>query len=136
MRTAASAPALALLLFSVFAIPLSAADATGHWTGQITMAGSSTPVPFVLDLKADGQTLTGMLCWRDCTADKPQSIQRPTITGDSISFSATAPGIEPPQLNFYGLITGDTIVFILSGNAPQCLGFRCEVGEATASRAK
>src|SRR5579872_7157985 len=113
MRTAAAAPLLAVLLLAAFAIPLSAADASGHWTGKITLGASTTTVPFSLDLKVDGATLTGTICLRDCTADKPQPIQNATVTGDSISFTATATGVDPPQLNFYGLVTGDTIAFIL-----------------------
>ena len=136
MRTAASASALALLLLFAFATPLSAADASGHWTGQITLGASTTTVPFVLDLKVDGTTLTGTICLRDCTADKPQSFQNAKIDGDSISFSIAAAGTDPPELNFYGFISGDAISFIISGKAPQCLGFSCEVGEGSASRAK
>ena len=136
MTTAASALALALLLLVATPTRVQADEVAGHWTGQMTVGVGAAAVPFVLDLKIDGTTLSGTFCLRDCTTDKPQPIQNATVNGNSISFSATATGLDPPQLNFYGFISGDSIAFILSGKVPQCLGFTCQVGEASATRSK
>ena len=136
MRTALSALALALLLLVAAPTGVSADDVAGHWTGQMTVGAGAAAIPFVLDLKIDGTTLTGTFCLRDCTTDKPQPIQNATVNGSSISFTVTATGLDPPQLNFYGYNDGTTIEFILSGKGPQCLGFDCQVGNASATRSK
>ncbi len=134
MRTVAAT--LVLLLLAAFPSPLSADDLTGHWTGQMTVGIGAAAIPFALDLKLDGTTLTGTFCSKDCTTDKPQPIQNAKLDGDSIFFTVTALGLDPPQIDFHGLISGDTTEFILSGKAPQCLGYNCQLGDATAKRAK
>jgi hypothetical protein len=67
---------------------------------------------FVLDLKADGAKLMGTMgfCKSDCG----------TPAGKLM--------IED------GKVDGDSIQFVVSGKAPDCGGFECQIGQGSAIR--
>jgi hypothetical protein len=126
---------LILLLLAAISTPLSAADASGKWTGQMVIGMDAKTIPFVMDLKLDGSTLTGTFCFRDCTGNK-QPIQNAKIVGDVVSFSIVTDTSDVPQFDFQGTISGDEIKFIIIGNAEQCGGSSCQIGTASATRPK
>ncbi len=114
---------------------LSAADITGKWTGQMVIGMDAKTIPFVMDLKLDGSTLTGTFCFRDCTGNK-QPLQNAKIAGDAISFSIVTGTSDVPQFDFQGTISGDEVKFIISGKAEQCGGSSCQIGTASVTRTK
>jgi hypothetical protein len=63
-----------ILLVTVFAATMMAADATGTWTGTLTKVPSQEPGPAHLVLKQDGAKLTG-------TAGPDESKQHPIENG-------------------------------------------------------
>lgn len=126
-----------LVLIIIFAIltPLSAADVSGRWTGQMVLGPMGKTIPFVLDLKLDGSTLAGTFCFRDCAGDK-QPIQNAKINGENISFSVVTDASDLPRIDFQGTISGDSIKFVLNGSPADCLMASCQVGDGSATRSK
>jgi hypothetical protein len=126
---------LILLLLAAISTPVFAADVSGKWTGQMVIGMDAKTIPFVMDLKLDGSTLAGTFCFRDCTGNK-QPMQNAKIAGDAISFSVVTDTLDVPQFDFQGTISGDEIKFIITGKAEQCGGASCQIGTASATRAK
>jgi hypothetical protein len=125
---------LILVLLAAFSTPLSAADLTGRWNGEMVLGMAATRVRFVLDLKLDGATLSGTFCFRDCSQNK-QPILNAKIDGNAISFGVISDG-DVPRIDFQGKVTDDTIKFDLSGMPDQCGGASCHLGNASAIHSK
>jgi hypothetical protein len=124
-----------LLLLGAVPTPLSAADVSGRWTGQIVIGMDAKTIPFTLDLKLDGSALAGTICFRDCTGNK-QPIQNAKLGGDVISFEILTDTSDVTRFDFRGTVSGDTIKFVINGTGPACGSDPCRVGEASATRAK
>jgi hypothetical protein len=124
-----------LLLLCSLSTPLSAADVTGRWTGQVVLGTAGKTIPFVLNLKLDGSALTGTFCFRDCGQDT-QQIRDAKINGDAISFSVVTDASDLPRIDFQGTISGDAIKFALNGSPSDCPMASCQVGDGTATRVK
>jgi hypothetical protein len=104
---------MALLALLCFTFAASAADVTGHWTGEV--AGGRGPQPFNLDLKQAGNTLTGAV-----TGGRGGDlmITDGKVDGDTITFSTSAPGRDggaPNVLKYTGKVNGASIDFTREG---------------------
>ena len=69
-----------LLCFAVVAL---AADFAGEWKAEVH-AKNETVIPFALDLKVDGSTLTGTLQY---ATRKPRALENGVIKGDEATFT-------------------------------------------------
>jgi hypothetical protein len=91
----------------------SAADVTGHWTGEIT--GGRGPQPFNLDLKQAGTALTGAI-----TGGRGGDVALVDgkVDGDTITFSTSTPGRDggaPNVQKYTGKVNGASIDFTREG---------------------
>jgi hypothetical protein len=103
--------ALRLVLFGLFASVLVwAADVTGKWTAEMQGRGGNT-MTVTMNLKADGNTLTGTVSGRNGDTD----ISDGKIDGNNISFSVVREfnGNQFKQ-NYKGTVNGDTIHFTVA----------------------
>ena len=126
---------LILILLIAISTPLSAADVSGRWTGQMVLGPLGKTIPFVLDLKIDGSALAGTFCFKDCT-DNKQPIQNPKINGENISFSVVTDASDLPKIDFQGTMSGDSIKFVLNGSPSDCPMASCQVGDGSATRSR
>lgn len=124
-----------LLLLAAVPTPLSAADVSGTWSGQMVIGMDAKTIPFTLDLKLDGSALAGSICFRDCAGNK-QPIQTAKLDGDIISFEILTDTSDVTRFDFRGTVSGDTIKFVINGKGPACDSDPCRVGEASATRSK
>jgi len=89
-----------------------AADVTGKWTGEMTTGRG--PVPFNLELKQSGNTLTGAV-----TGGRGGDIMisEGKVDGETISFQTSAPGRDgnPQVLKYTGKVNGDSIELTREG---------------------
>jgi hypothetical protein len=124
--------AIVLILLTAISTPLSAADVTGKWTGQMVLGMAAKTIPFVLVLNVNGSDLAGTLCFRDCT-DNKQPIQNAKLDADKISFSIITDASDVPRFDFQGTVSGDTITFAINGMPAECPS-SCQVGTASVTR--
>jgi len=101
---------MAMLSFTFIA---SAADVTGHWTGEITTQRG--PQPFNLTLTQSGTSLTGAI-----TGGRAGDVAiiDGKFDGDAVTFSTSNPGRDggPPNVQKYtGKLSGDSIAFTREG---------------------
>jgi hypothetical protein len=104
---------LALLAMLCITFAASAADVTGHWSGEITTGRG--PQPFNLTLAQSGGNLTGAV-----TGGRGGDIMimDGKAEGDTITFSTSTPGRDggPPNVQKYtGKVSGDSIEFTREG---------------------
>jgi hypothetical protein len=130
-----------LALLVIFAGPSFAAGVDGTWVGQFAPdMNLSNSHPFVLDLKTDGSALTGTMwfCHPDCTQAPTGkvTIENGKVDGEKISFTIMTDASDVPQIDFQGMVEGDSISFVLSGKAPNCSTASCPIGHGSASRSK
>jgi hypothetical protein len=103
MRTAISLTAGLFLLAGL----LTAAGLTGAWKGQFDFNGNA--VPLTIDLKADGDALTGSVTGLPAG---PSDIKDGKIQGAAVSFSLmTQYQGDPVKLVYKGQVQGDEIHF-------------------------
>lgn len=103
MRTATLLTAGLLLLASL----LAAAGLTGAWKGQFEFNGNT--VPQTIDLKADGQTLSGSVTGLPAGVAE---IKEGKIVESNISFSVTTQYQgDAVKLVYKGRVEGDVIHF-------------------------
>lgn len=75
---------LHLLLIAVTSLALTAADATGKWSGNLTIAdGDGQPRPAYLVLKQDGDKLSGTA---GPDANEQHPIQNGKVENDTLTF--------------------------------------------------
>jgi hypothetical protein len=100
---------MAMLSFTFIA---SAADVTGHWTGEMTTQRG--PQPFNLDLKQSGTSLTGAI-----TGGRggDVAIVDGKFDGDTVTFSTSTQGRDgtPNVQKYTGKLSGDSIAFTREG---------------------
>lgn len=87
-----------------------AADVTGKWTAEMQGRGGNT-MTVTMDLKADGNTLTGTVSGRNGDTD----ISDGKIDGNNLSFTVVREfnGNQFKQ-NYKGTLNGDTIHFTVT----------------------
>jgi hypothetical protein len=90
-----------------FAALLSAAGITGTWKGAFDFQGTSVPV--TLDLKGDGETVSGTV---DGLPTPMVQIQDGKLQGEAVSFWITIDYQgQPVKLVYKGKLAGDEIQF-------------------------
>jgi hypothetical protein len=104
---------LAILALFCITFVASAADVTGHWTGEITTGRG--PQPFNLDLKQAGTALTGAI-----TGGRGGDVALVDgkVDGDTITFSTSTPGRDggaPNVQKYTGKVNGGSIDFTREG---------------------
>ena len=98
-----------LILMSLVALLVYAADVTGKW--QITSNFGGQTRTSTLTLKQDGETLTGSISGR--AGETP--IQDGKISGDDISFTVVRKMQDQEfKMNYKGKVSGDTIKLTVS----------------------
>lgn len=104
-----------------------AADASGKWTGEVEgRNGQKREVS--MNLKADGNTLTGTMGGRQGDTD----ISNGKVDGDTISFDVVREfNGNSMKMHYVGKLSGDEIHFTVSRDGGEGQGM-----EFTATRAK
>jgi hypothetical protein len=128
-----------VVMLGVVAIPGWAGDVNGAWTGQLVTGQVHNAHAMLLNLKAEGAVLTGTIafCKGDCTSTgKAIPIENGKVGGDTISFSFPTGAPDVPQMDLQGTVNGDSIQFVVSGNAQDCMSDACQIGTGTATRVK
>jgi len=102
---------LNVLLAGVFcASSLFAADLSGTWTGIVKLGNTGQELPFVVQMKQQGDTITGRL---DGIYGAPDvEILNGKISGDTITFQGVRKinGADV-KFSYTGAVSGDTIDF-------------------------
>lgn len=95
-----------------------AADVTGKWTAEVQGRGGNT-MTVTMNLKADGNTLTGTVSGRNGETD----ISDGKIDGNNLSFTVVREfnGNQFKQ-NYKGTLNGDTIHFTVTMEGGQGQG--------------
>jgi hypothetical protein len=95
-----------------------AADVTGKWTAEVQGRGGNT-MTVTMNLKADGNTLTGTVSGRNGDTD----ISDGKIDGNNLSFTVVREfnGNQFKQ-NYKGTLDGDTIHFTVTMEGGQGQG--------------
>src|SRR4029077_19666759 len=97
------------LLLLCFAVVAAAADFAGDWKAEIK-APNGTVIPFALDLKTEGSTLTGTLQY---ATRKPKPIDEGVIKGDEITFSVMEISEAGPyKMSYKGKLEGNELKII------------------------
>lgn len=103
MLRAISMSVLLVLALLASAASALAADVTGKWKGPMEGTGGDV----VLDLKADGVTVTGTM---SDSEGKPRPITKGSLDGDKISFTVASEWQgNPITLLVTGTVSGDTM---------------------------
>ncbi len=101
---------LRVSMLAACAVSLLAADVSGTWTGVVKLGNSGTELPFVVQMKQQGETITGRL---DGIYGAPDvEILNGKISGDTITFQGVRKinGADV-KFNYTGAVSGDTIDF-------------------------
>jgi hypothetical protein len=95
-----------------------AADVTGKWTAEVQGRGGNT-MTVTMNLKADGNTLTGTVSGRNGDTD----ISDGKVDGNNLSFTVVREfnGNQFKQ-NYKGTLDGDTIHFTVTMEGGQGQG--------------
>ena len=92
-------------------LPLSAiaAELGGEWKAEIH-ASNGTVIPFALDLKTEGNALTGTLQYAN---RKPKPLENGVINGDEVTFTVTEMSEAGPyKMSYKGKLEGDQLKII------------------------
>lgn len=102
----------AFLLLLCGALSMLAADATGNWTGTLTVTttGGPGPTPAFLVLKQDGDKLTGTA---GGSKDRMREIEKGKVEGGSITFEIS---VEGGVMKFDLKLAGDEIKGNVNGD--------------------
>lgn len=119
------------LAFSVAAFTLlAAADATGKWTAAMPGRGGNT-MTVSMNLKADGQKLTGTVSGRMGDTD----ISDGKIDGQDLSFNVVREFNDNKVTQSYkGKLDGDTIYFSLTTTGGRMAGSAAREFDAKRSK--
>ena len=126
-------------LVVVLTMPIWAGDVSGTWQGQLVLGQAKNVNPIVLSFKQDGQSLTGTIsfCKGDCsTPGASVPIENGKIDGSSVSFSFPTDAPDVPRMDLQGTVNGDSIQFVVNGNAQDCMAASCQIGTGTATKKK
>ena len=97
------------LLLLCFAVVATAADFAGDWKAEIK-ASNGTVIPFALELKTEGSTLTGTLQY---ATRKPKPIEGGVIKGDEVTFSVIEMSEAGPyKMSYKGKLEGSELKII------------------------
>jgi hypothetical protein len=97
------------LLFLCLAAVGTAAEFAGDWKAEIK-ASNGTVIPFALELKTEGSTLTGTLQY---AARKPKPIEGGIIKGDEVTFSVIEMSEAGPyKMSYRGKLEGNELKII------------------------
>jgi hypothetical protein len=100
-----------LLVFSLLAIAVFAADVSGKWTADVQGRGGNS-ITVTFNLKADGNNLTG-------TVSGPRgetNISNGKVDGDNVSFDLVREFNGNTMTSHYtGTLTGDTLNLKVQG---------------------
>jgi hypothetical protein len=131
--------AIVAVVLAAAATPLWAADVSGTWQGQLVIGQAQNSHLILLRLKAEGAALTGTIsfCRSDCSSiNGTIPIENGKVDGDSISFSFPTGTQDVPHMDLQGTVKDDSIQFVVSGNAQDCMAASCEIGKGNVTRAK
>lgn len=93
-----------LVVFALTTVCALAANVSGKWAGEMPGRQGGNPRPVVLELKADGATLTGTMGG----GQRQNEISEGKVDGDNVSFvvKMQMQGNEVKQM-YKGKVTGD-----------------------------
>lgn len=115
-----------LLIGSLVAVGLWAADVTGKWTAE--MQGQNGTTTTTMNLKADGNTLTGTISGRNGDTQ----ISDGKVDGNNISFTVVRE-MQGNQMKmvYKGTVDGDTIHFTVMREGAEGQGRQFDAKRAT-----
>lgn len=91
-------------------LSLFAADVSGTWTGVVKLGNTGQELPFVVQMKQQGNAITGRLDGINGAPDV--QIMNGKISGDTITFEGVRKlGEGEVKFNYTGTVSGDTIDF-------------------------
>jgi hypothetical protein len=99
------------LVATLLAWPALAGDLSGVWVGTLTDPGGS-PHDIALNLKVDGQNVTGTITGAAPPEGTDTPIQNGKFDGKQLTFElkvAPMPGVSPIVIAFKGDVTGNKI---------------------------
>ena len=115
-----------LLIGSLVAFGLWAADVTGKWTAE--MQGQNGTVTTTMNLKADGNNLTGTVSGRNGDTN----ITDGKIEGNTITFSVVREmNGNQMKMNYKGTVDGDVIHFTVMREGAEGQGRQFDAKRAT-----
>jgi phage tail sheath gpL-like len=101
-----------LLAGALGALSLFAADVSGTWTGVVKLGSAGQELPFVVQMKQQGDTITGRLDGINGAPDV--TIMEGKISGDTITFQGVRKiNGEDVKFNYTGTVAGDSIDFTI-----------------------
>lgn len=103
-----------LLVLVSLAMAAAAAAIDGKWVSQIEMRGrggdAAQKVEMTLDLKSDGDKLTGSIAMSTQRGNRENPIQDGKIAGDKFSFTTVQKGQQGEvKMKWTGTVKGDEI---------------------------
>lgn len=115
-----------LLIGSLVAVGLWAADVTGKWTAE--MQGQNGTTTTTMNLKADGNNLTGTVSGRNGDTN----ISDGKIDGNTIMFSVVREmNGNQMKMNYKGTVDGDVIHFTVMREGAEGQGRQFDAKRAT-----
>jgi hypothetical protein len=94
----------------LFTASLLAADFTGTWTGVVNAGNGPAPLPFVVHIKQDGDTISGRM---DGIGGSPDvEIHNGKVNGNTITFEGVRQiNNQDVKFNYIGTLNGDKLDF-------------------------
>lgn len=115
-----------LLIGSLVAVGLWAADVTGKWTAEMQTPNGTTTT--TMNLKADGNNLTGTVSGRNGDTN----ITDGKIDGNTITFSVVREmNGNQMKMNYKGTVDGDVIHFTVMREGAEGQGRQFDAKRAT-----
>jgi hypothetical protein len=115
-----------LFIGSLVALGLWAADVTGKWTAE--MQGQNGTMTTTMNLKADGNNLTGTVSGRNGDTN----ITDGKIDGNTITFSVVREmNGNQMKMNYKGTVDGDVIHFTVMREGAEGQGRQFDAKRAT-----
>ncbi len=116
-----------LLIGSLVALGLWAADVTGKWTAEMQGQNGNT-MTTTFNLKADGNNLTGTVSGRNGDTN----ISDGKVDGNDVTFTVVREmNGNQMKMNYKGTVDGDTIHFTVTREGAEGAGRQFDAKRAT-----